>query len=327
MPKHSPTSDRLAALAALHDRLLTDDIRARIHQSLADKNNLIAAAAAKLAKKHAFSAAIPDLCAAWKRFLESPLKNDKLCHAKLAIIDALDELQHDDQEIFLDATRYRQLEPAYGGAVDTAIKVRIRGAQALVRLGCREIFFVLSDLLMENEPEARRSAAVILSGLDDERSELLLRQRVIAGDARPENCGDYFRALLSLNPRRSMPFVVRYLDDPDTAIVDEAIIALGESRIPEALDHLKRLFAYTIDGERLGVLILAISLLRSDDAADFLLQIVREQGAKQALAAIDALRIYRDREEIMEKLRQAAESRHDEKLSARLGKMLADPGL
>jgi HEAT repeat protein len=324
MPKPSPTSDKLAALAALHERPLTDDVRARIHQSLADKNNLIVAAAAKLAKKHAVSAAIPDVCSAWKRFLENPLKSDKLCHAKLAIIDALDELQHDDQEIFLDATRYQQLEPAYGGAVDTAIKVRIRGAQALVRLGCREIFFVLSDLLMENEPEARLGAAAILSGLDDERSELLLRQRVIAGDARPENCGDYFRALLSLNPRRSLPFVVRYLDDSDTAIVDEAIIALGESRIPEALEHLKRLVAYTTDGERLGVLILAISLLRSDDAADFLLQIVQEQGVKQTMAAIDALRIYRDRADIMTKLKRTVESRHDEKLSSRLTKMLQE---
>ena len=57
---------------------------------------------------------------AFDTFLVDPLKNDKLCRAKLAIVQTLDKLEHRKRDIFEKAARHVQLEPAFGGKVDTA---------------------------------------------------------------------------------------------------------------------------------------------------------------------------------------------------------------
>jgi hypothetical protein len=320
-PRPSLT-DRLKALGALKDAPAGADARAQVTAALADKSNLIVAAAARVACGHGMVDAADGMCKAFDRFARNPLKTDKLCHAKLAVVDALDELGSSDEGLFLAAARWVQHEPAYGGSVDTAVKLRIRAAQALVRMGSSQVFEVLQALLVDGEPEARRGAGRLLSGLPDERSELLLRMRIDCRDPKAENYEEYFASLLALAGRRAVAFVARFLDDGEQVVAEEAALALGESRQPEAFGLLRDLYSRTYTVKRQRVLLMALSLLRSDEAALFLVQVAAEQTLDLAISAIDALRFYRDRGAIMTELRQALERRGEERLIARLAQMM-----
>ena len=61
---------------------------------------------------------------AFDRFLVEPLKNDKLCRAKIAIVQALDKIEHGRQKVFERAAGHVQLEPVFGGREDTAAALR-----------------------------------------------------------------------------------------------------------------------------------------------------------------------------------------------------------
>jgi HEAT repeat protein len=313
--KQEPLSEKLQAISSLKNQPLTDELRASVRHILSEKNNLVVAAGARVARSHGLKELIPELRIAYDRFLQNPLKTDKLCHAKLAIVDALDELGFDEDELFRTAARYVQREPVYGGTADTAIKLRVRAGEALSRLGSRDIFFILAGMLMDSEAQVRAGAARILSGLDDERSELLLRMRVLSGDTVTENFETYFAALLSLNPARSFPFVAPYLEDPRNEIAEVAALALGESRRPEAFGLLSACYRHAFKTEFRRVLITAIALLRSDEAADFLIGLIAEENIAQAGEILDALRIYRDREGIIAKAKETAIRRGDAALS------------
>src|SRR4051794_40735349 len=95
--------DKLAALRELRGRALTPEQEAEVRKRVGDRSNLVVAAAAAIAGENALVALAKDLEAAYDRFLVDPLKHDKLCRAKVAIVQALDRMEYPDAEIFLRA--------------------------------------------------------------------------------------------------------------------------------------------------------------------------------------------------------------------------------
>ncbi|MCX5971071.1 MAG: HEAT repeat domain-containing protein [Coprothermobacterota bacterium] len=314
--------ERLEALEAMKSRSLSEEVRLEIRAALGDKDNLVAAKAASLAKHFRLADLLPELQAAYRQFLINPQKTDKLCLAKEAAIEALDALEDFEEELFLHAAGYVQLEHAYGGPTDTAGSLRVAGCRALARIGSRELFFVLSDRLADSEANVRSAAAQILSSLGDERSELLLRMKASVGDSQPAVIGYCFRSLMALHSQRSFPFVTRYLDAPEARIAEEAIFALGESRHPQAFPLLSEVFSHTADPERRGAVISAISLLRSEEALQFLLRAVAEEPLQQARIAVDALPLYCLSETEMARFLATAESRGSQPLIDRCTKVI-----
>lgn len=284
--------ERLKALEAMKSRSLSEEVRLEIRAALGDKDNLVAAKAASLAKHFRLTDFFPELRAAYRQFLSNPQKTDKLCLAKEAAIEALDAMEDLDEELFLHAAGYVQLEPAYGGPADAAGPLRVAGCRALARIGSTELFFVLADRLADTEVDVRSAAAQILAGLFDERAELLLRMKALAGDSHPRVIGDCFRSLMTLHPQRSFPFVLDYLEALQGEIAEEAMMALGESRHPQAFHLLSKMFALAADPKRREALISAISLLRTKEALHFLLSAVTEEPLPQAQVAVDALSLY-----------------------------------
>lgn len=313
-PRRLYLKEQMKALEAMKSRSLSEEIRLETRTTLGDKDNLVAAKAAGLAKHFRLAELFPELRSAYRRFLINPRKTDKLCLAKEAAIEALDAMEDPEEELFLHAAGYLQFEPAYGGPADTAGPLRIAGCRALARIGSRELFFVLSDRLADLEAEVRSASAQILAGLFDERSELLLRMKVLAGDSHPRVIGDCFRSLMALQPQHSFLFVVRYLEVRQAEIAEEAMVALGESRHPQAFPLLSAVFALTADPKRREALISAISLLRSEQALHFLLQVVAEEPLQQAQVAVDALSLYSLREAEMAQLLATAEGRGSQPL-------------
>jgi HEAT repeat protein len=326
MTKQHELQERMKELAALKGQPLTDEALARIRAALADRNSLVVSQAAGLVKHDSLNDLLPDIRASYLRFLQNPDKTDKLCLAKRALIEALDACGDLEEELFLRAASYTQFEPAYGGPADTAGPLRIAGCQALARIGSQDLFFILADRLADREPDVRSATAQILAGLNDERAELLLRMKVLAGDSNPTIIGECFRSLMALHPQLSLSFVTHYLEAPEVRIAEEAMVALGESRHPQAFTILAGLHARTGDPERKRVLITAISLLRSDEAVRFLLRVVAEDTPDQARAAVDALGIYRHRPNIVSQLRAAVGHRGDRQLCDRLVQVFENDG-
>src|SRR5678815_2890815 len=104
-----PEEAKLDALNALdpNDRVALNDA---LGNALQDKNYRVVAKAASLAEERPLPERVPDLLAAYARFLQDPVKRDPNCIAKKAIARALVTLECRDAQFYLEGIRYVQLE-------------------------------------------------------------------------------------------------------------------------------------------------------------------------------------------------------------------------
>lgn len=315
MAKKLSTQEKLARLGKLASQPLSEDALKEIQKALSGANNLIVAKAARVAAQCQLTDLIPRLRSAFERFLEKPVKTDKGCFAKTAIVEALDTLEACEPDLFLQGIRYRQWEPAYGGREDTAANLRARCALALARCEYPDIFFELTPLLTDSDPQPRIAAAKALSYLNEEKSELLLRLKVLTGDKEPQVLSECFSGLMSIAPARSLPFVAGFLENPDLLIAEGAALALGESRDIQAFNILQAFWEDSIDREVKEMLLLPMALTRCDDAFKYLLDIVACEYRDYAAAAVKALKVYADNDTQREKIRQVVASRPETLIS------------
>src|SRR5262249_23714126 len=158
-----------------------------------------------------------DLETAFERLLVDPVKSDKLCRGKLAIVQALDKLEHERPDIFLSAARHVQFEPVWGGQEDTAAPPRAAAILALARIHSHGLLPLLVDALTDPQKEVRIAAAQALGYLGTESSSLLLRLKARIGDQEPDVISECLSGLLSCSPRENLAFVSEFLDSGDMA--------------------------------------------------------------------------------------------------------------
>ncbi len=287
-----------------------------IADALAHRSGLIVAPAARAIGAHRLVGFEDRMLAALERLYLDPVEHDPQCRGKLALVSALDELGSGEAGPFLRAARHVQLEPVWGGSQDSAPPLRIRAAQALVRLGHHGIYRLLGDLLVDPVGEVRGAAAQMLGAIGGERAALLLRLRLTVGDADTDVLADYAGGLLACEGPEGVPPVVMLLEHDDRAVAGGAALALGASRLSEALVPLRAALATVEDRQLCRTLIDAISLLRSEAAAEVLLDLVASGDGEEALAAAKGLRLYRDRHAIGQRAAGAIAARHDPRLTA-----------
>jgi hypothetical protein len=278
-----------------------------------------AAKAAELAGDAGLRDLAPDLVAAFDRFLEDPVKRDPGCLAKTAIVDALQQLDSDEGELYLRAARHVQLEPVYGGRQDTAPGLRGAAARGLVRMNHPDAMVVLAELLADAELPARIAAARAVAYHGGAAGLPLLRLKALVGDPEVEVVSECLLALLRISAADSAPFVARFLE---TELAEAALLALGESRTPEALEVLRAFLARTADRELSRTALLAIALLRSDEAVDLLLGFLESEPGPSARDAIRAFEIYRSDERVVERVRQAVRRREGADLTTTFEEVL-----
>jgi HEAT repeat protein len=270
---------------------------AELRAALVDNSNFVVAEAAEIAAKAQLGELAPDLIAAFDRFFENPLKRDKLCKAKNAIAEALNQLDCAEEEFFWRGARYVQLEPVWGGSQDMAAPLRVACALSLVRTRAHGVLPYLVDLLCDSEKPARIGAAQALAYSETDAAYLLLRLKARIGDKEPEVIAECFSGLLQLHPDEGVAFVAEFLEAPDSSIQEAAILALGGSRRREAFECLKEFWEKSLDARMKEVALMAVSILRLAPATDFLLGLVatgNEAVAEAALAAL-ALHCYDER--------------------------------
>jgi HEAT repeat protein len=281
-----------------------EDAVAALRRALRDRGNFVVGKAAAIAGAREFRQLIPDLLAAFDRFMTDPVKSDPQCWAKNALAKTLKDLEHPDPEVFLRGIAHIQMEAVFGGREDTAVTLRGACALALVatRLDTFEILTYLTDLLADSAKPVRIDAARAMAQLSAQEALLPLRLKALVGDRDPEVVGHCLAAMLSLAPRLSLPFAARFLKEHDPDIRIEAAAVLAESREPGALGYLKNFWEVQTDPQVRATFLALLAGSPLEDAAGFLLEIVESASEPLAVKAVAALRTSRFREQMGERL-------------------------
>lgn len=327
MAKRPDIRERIEAFRRLCELEGPGLVLAAAREALSDPHRLLVASAASLAGDRLVYGLEPDLKAAYLRFLTDPVRRDPGCSAKGAIARALVALDSQDADFYIDAIRYRQPEPVWGGSVDTAVDLRVSCAIGLAATRYPRALIHLVDLLHDPEPHARSGAARAIACSQPLAAEALLRSKALAGDLEPEVTGDCLAALFQVAAEESLDFVAGFLDAPDAEVRGLAALALGESHLDGALallrgrwdsEPLKR------DGDR--VLLRAAALHRSEAALEWLIEVAATGDRLSAEVAILELGTYRKTERVRERLAREVAARGDGRLSDRFAQVFSDAG-
>jgi HEAT repeat protein len=275
----------------------------------------VAAEAAEIAGEGRLTELIGNLVETFDRFLDNPEKKDKLCRAKIAVVEALNKMEFTDEAFYLRGVRYVQLEPVWGGSRDTAVPVRVACALALVRVRYHAVFPILIDMLADPDKAARTGAAQALASAGTEAAGLLLRLKARLGDPEPEVMSECFGGILELIPEDGVAFVAEFLDSPGIPIKEAALLTLGSSRKPAAFEVLKS-FAAGHSDELREVAYLAMALLRLPTATEWLLTLLGDDSLEVAQAALGALAVHRHDPRVRERAATAIAKQSDTSLHA-----------
>ena len=211
-----------------------------LRKALRDRNNFVCSKAAAVAGDLLLRELIPDLLAAFERFMKDPVKTDPNCWAKNALIKALKDVGYEDPAVYLQGMAHVQMEPVWGGRADTA--ATLRGACALALVACSlprdAILLHLADALADPEMRVRVDASRAIAQLPGQDSILMLRVKAQAGDKEPAVVGQCFLSLMGIDARASIPFVARFLTGKNEDLRFEAAAALGECPDVAAVETL-----------------------------------------------------------------------------------------
>ena len=303
--------DNLKAIRALGP---SDTALKELQKSLGDSVNVIVAKAASIVDEWQSRVLLPDLLAAYDRMFLKGGQSDPQCWAKNALSHALKNFGYSESERFLRGLHWFQLESTWGGKVDTAGV--LRGTCALALVQCNDIIrgsilTHLVDAVTEPEARVRADAARALEQMDGPDVTLLLRLKARAGDREARVTGQVLESLLQLEGGAAVTFVAAFLNQGDEELREEAALALGASRLLEAVELLKNEWLQ-LNGRGTGAeLLRGLSVSRLDAALDFLIEQVCTARARVAEEALKALDLHRDSEEIVKRVKEAVSNREE----------------
>ena len=291
-------------LADLRNDPSSEATREHLDLTLASGESLLVAKAARLATEFSLPELADPLAKAFDRFMDS---EDKGCLAKAAVAAALIELEIDNVPLFLRGLRHVQYEGSYGGQQDVAAELRAHCAVGLANSGHGDAVVELVRLLVDPENPPRIAAARGIGAVGGLEAEPVLRLKLLAGDEEPEVLTECCLGLLRLSPRRSLPFMEELLADKEEIRREAVILALGESRLPEAVPLLRGQWEHTFDRGLRRAILLGLVSSRSDPALEFLFDLVAEGDRLAAAEAISALAVLRHNDKIHRQAKDAVE--------------------
>lgn len=299
----------------LRDDPFAKEAQAALKRALGQKTALVVATAAEVVGDGGVTELLGDVAAAFARFTVDGLKTDPTSRAKKAILKALHSNEWTESEPYLTAISYVQLEPSWGPPEDSAGELRAVAAVALAQLRHPRIFDLLAKLLLDPERVARIGAARALGDTGSREAVPLLRYKSYLTDPEPEVVTECFLSLLHLEPEESFAFVSSFLTVPDEATQEAAAIALGQSKMPQAAKPLVRWAAGRLQRDR-SVAYVALALLRSPEALDYLLGRVQDGEEADASLALDALAVHRHDPKLAARVAEVVDARGSEAIAA-----------
>ncbi|MEM6994963.1 MAG: hypothetical protein AAF721_30905 [Myxococcota bacterium] len=256
-------------------------------------------------------------CEAFERLLEDPIKRDPQCHGKAAIASALYDAEIRAEATFLAGVAHVQLEPVLGGRQDTAAHLRGVSLMALVHGQHPRAITCAGAMLADPERSARLAALRALSACNQpEAAEPLLRLRLELGDEDPEVLSDCMAALLEVSPAENLAVVGARLRGADATAAEAAALALGTSRVAGAFEVLRDHLQEDFVSDRRRTLFVALAMLRSDVAWQYLIEVIMDGGEGAPADAIDALATFKEHGGLRERVEAAAMDRGDAEIQA-----------
>lgn len=316
MPKALATEDALAAIHAIRHSPEKYDLARDLAPFLRHKSNHAVAAAAGAAEHLEASALVPDLVLAFERFMRDPAKLDPGCKATTAIVQALIQLEDSAAKVYFAGVRHVQREGSFGPPTDAAAPLRGLCARGLARMGHPDALLECVTLLADPEMAARAGAVRAIADAGRPEGVLLLRLKTLLGDREIDVTGECFGALLSLDPAGSVEFVAKFLNSRTDGISEQAALALGESRLPAAFDLLREAWERGAVAEQRRTLLVAIAMLRIDEALEFLLTRLGEESGPVAADALAGLAFYARDEAVLARVDEIIRQRGDGALEA-----------
>lgn len=305
MGKSSSVSDKRSALNALRDNAKSPQAIMSLQQALSDRSNRVVSKAAEIAGEWEAKDLEHDLIEAYRRLLNDPVKSDAGCEAKTAIVEALVKIECRDIDFYRAGIKYVQYEPIWGGEQDTAANLRAASAIGLVLcaslLECLDQF---AELLADNSKTARAGAARALAALAHPEGAPLVRLKLLLGDKDPEVIGECCSALLQLAPERGLPLVLERLASPNPEVAVQVAMALAESRNRAAFEALRTAWRRQPNHEARAAMLIAIALLRSPEANEFLLSLLQDDRGATAADALRALKIHGKAGQLRQKIEE-----------------------
>ena len=305
----------MARLRAAEGNPHADDVEQTIRNTLAAENNRLVGRAAALVAQHEWEDFEDDLRSAYTRFLEDPCEKDPGCEAKTKLCGALRLTGYADGDFFYNGIRYRQFDPAYPEAIDSAAELRAICGFALIQLNDSRAMRALVDLLGDPEKTARAGAARAIAHGRGETAELLLRLKIQLGDVEPEVLGECFDGILRINVRDGIASVAEFLSHHNEDVQCEAALALAYTRDAVAFAPLRRKADARPSRDFERALLMSIGLLGVPESIDYLLQVISAGDEDAAIEAVRALRHCRDVRTFGERLLQAADRANNRLIS------------
>jgi HEAT repeat protein len=311
MPKRA-TEQRLDELKLLAQQPPSAETARALRKALEDRRNVVVAQAATVAGTHQVKELVPDLLSAFDRMMINGVETDPHCRAKLAIINALTRAKYSEPAVFLRGLRHIQMEPVWGGHEDTAPK--LRGTCVLALASCtdltrREVLHYVIEALTDQAAPVRVDAARALEQLEGDECALLLRLKARFGDPHSPVIGQVFESLLNLEGSHGLEFVAGFLESANIEICEEAALAIGSSRLPQAFPVLKDAWERHRDHARGTILLRMVSASGRPEAIDFLLSLIQEGSKRESDAAIKALDLHQDSPGVNARLKDALRKR------------------
>jgi hypothetical protein len=287
-----------------------------LRDSLATHAGRAVAIAAERIAEHPLPHLAPELADAFVRLCDDGAKRDPQCVGKVAIVRALHALDGWDDRVFVHGLRYEQQEGWSGPGPDPTppddTAAELRGLCGLVHAECSrpDALDVLAELLLDPEHITRRIAARALGDAGRPDASALLRYKILTGDPESEVLAACFESLFALSREDTTPFALRFLErHDDVGMV--AALALGAARIAGAFEPLARWCTSAPPALRYEAGYLALALLRSDRATDWLVDVVATRPKPDAIAAMKALATFAGDPAFDQRLRDAAAKQKD----------------
>ncbi len=314
MAKRPTTEDALAAIHAIRQSPERFDPKSDLAPFLRHKSNHVVAAAAATAERLEVSGLAPDLVEAFERLMRDPAKFDPGCKALIAIAQALIQMDDPAAKVYFAGIRHVQMEGSFGPPVDVAAPLRGLCARGLARMGHPNALLECVTLLADREIPARAGAIRAIAEAGRPEGVLLLRLKALVGDKEDEIVAECFGALLRLDPVSSVEFVAQFLNSRSGGLGEQAALALGESRLEAAFDVLREAWERGGAAEQRRTLLVAIAMVRSDRALEFLLERLAGESGPVAADALAGLAFYARDEAVRARVEGIIRERGDKAL-------------
>jgi HEAT repeat protein len=300
--------EQIEQLSRVRDAGASAATATALRKALGDRVGLVVAKAAKVAAELDARELLPELAAAFDRMFDDPVKRDPQCWAKNALARALTEMGYRESAAYLRGARHVQMEPVWGGQEDTAST--LRGICMLGLATCSDIrretvLRALVDGMTDPAQNVRVEALRAVAEMGGDEAPLLLRLKARVGDREPPVVGQTFDALLALEGAAAIPFVSEFMTGAQEEARTEAALALGSSRIPEAVEALERAWEASRDPDLRATVARAIGAARLERGFAFLLELVTNGRAADAAMALEALALHRESPEIWRRVESA----------------------